>query len=413
MRAVIITIGTELTDGRIIDTNTHYLARDLERHGARVVLTLSVPDNPDEIVKALDFALAHEPALILISGGLGPTRDDLTSPALARALGLEYRLDSAAAAMVSAATGSTRPGPGQIKQAMLPAGSTPVYPAGTAPGFILSAGEALIIVLPGVPSEMKSMWEEVSASTPVKPILEAAETPVGKTLCFYGVGEPRVGEAVESVLGDSQSELEVSICARYGEVILEISGRKEDREQIDDSMKKIGDMFAEYIYSVGKTIAEVVADKLAHRGETLAVAESCTGGMLSETITGASGASRFFLGGVIAYDNSVKSATLKVKEDTLDKEGAVSEAVAWQMADGVRAALGAGYGIGITGIAGPEGGSPQKPVGLVYISASSKTEGEARVFNFRGDRDDVRRASVTAALHMLNRMMPPEEAAPG
>ncbi|MFA5808786.1 MAG: CinA family nicotinamide mononucleotide deamidase-related protein [Thermoleophilia bacterium] len=406
MRAVIITIGTELTDGRIIDTNTRYLARDLERHGARVALTLSVPDNPDEIVKALDFALGHEPGLILVSGGLGPTRDDLTSPALARALGLECKLDPLAEAMVLNAIGSTRPGPNQIKQAILPTGSIPVAPAGTAPGFIISGGEALIIVLPGVPSEMKLMWEDVSSSTPVKSILEATKAPARKTLCFYGVGEPRVGEAVESVLGESQSGLEVSICARYGEVILEISGREEDQEQIDDSMKKIGDIFAEYVYSDGKTIAEAVAGKLVHGKETLAVAESCTGGMLSETITGLSGASRFFLGGVIAYDNFVKTAILKVKQDTLDEEGAVSETVARQMAKGVRAALGAGYGIGITGIAGPEGGTPQKPVGLVYISISSNTEGEVRAFNFRGARDDVRSASVTAALHMLNRLLP-------
>ena len=406
MRAVIITIGTELTDGRIIDTNTRYLARNLERHGVRVALTLSVPDIPDEIVKALEFAPGHGPGLILICGGLGPTRDDLTAPAIARALGLECKLDPLAEAMVSDAVGSTRPGPGQMKQAIIPLGSIPVSPAGTAPGFILRAGEALIIVLPGVPSEMKSMWQAVSGDSAVKSILESAETPVRKTLCLYGVGEPRVGEAVESLPGESQSGLDVSICARYGEVILAISGREEDREQLNDSMKKIGGIFAEYVYSDGETIQEIVAEKLAHGRETLAVAESCTGGMLSETITAVSGASHFFLGGVIAYDNSVKTAILKVKQDTLDEEGAVSEAVARQMAEGVRAALGARYGIGITGIAGPEGGSPQKPVGLVYISASSNTETTVRAFNFTGARDDIRRASVTASLHMLNRLLP-------
>ncbi|MFA6002229.1 MAG: nicotinamide-nucleotide amidohydrolase family protein, partial [Thermoleophilia bacterium] len=344
MRAVIITIGTELTEGRIIDTNTRYLAHEIERHGMRVALTLSVPDIPDEIVKALEFALGYEPGLILVSGGLGPTHDDLTATAIAAALGLECKLDPLAEAMVSDATGSTSLAPNQIKQATIPVGSIPVSPAGTAPGFILSVGEALIIVLPGVPSEMKSMWQNVSGFDPVKSMLESAAVSVHETLCLYGVGEPRVSDAVESVLGESQSGLQVSICARYGEVILDISGKEGDRDQINDSMKKFGDIFAEYVYSHGESIEEIVSNKLTHRGETLAVAESCTGGMLSETITGLSGASRFFLGGVIAYDNSVKTAVLKVEQEALDEKGAVSETVARQMAEGVRAALGSGYG---------------------------------------------------------------------
>ncbi|MFA5801443.1 MAG: nicotinamide-nucleotide amidohydrolase family protein [Thermoleophilia bacterium] len=176
-------------------------------------------------------------------------------------------------------------------------------------------------------------------------------------------------------------------------------------------MKKIAVTSTGSTYSDGKAIVEVVAGRLSHRGETLAVAESCTGGMLSETITGVSGASRFFLGGVVAYDNSVKTALLGVKQDTLDEEGAVSESVARQMAKGAREALGAGYGIGITGIAGPDGGTAEKPVGLVYIGVSSETADEVMAFNFQGARDEVRRASVTAALQMLARIIPGEEAA--
>ena len=405
MRVAIITIGSELTAGRIIDANTGYLAHDLEQRGAHIALTLSVPDDPDDIAGAIGFALKGEPELLLLSGGLGPTHDDLTAASVAMALGLELRLDRDAEQMVSGALGATKLEPHQKKQAMLPAGSVPLTPAGTAPGFIVKAGGTLIISLPGVPAEMKSMWADASSSTLVAPVIKAAAARVRMTLCFYGAGEPDIGNAVESFLADTHSEFDVSICDRFGEVVLDVTGPEKYRDRIAELADRLRTRFAKNIFSDGAAIEEVVAVMMTQNRLTLAAAESCTGGMLGEIITAISGASQFFLGGVIAYDNSVKVGIIDVSQKVIDDDGAVSEAVAKQMAAGVRTALGSDYGIGITGVAGPDGGTELKPVGLVYISVSSKTGTDAKDFNFRGGRGDVRRAAIVAALHMLRRKL--------
>ncbi|MBK5225791.1 MAG: CinA family nicotinamide mononucleotide deamidase-related protein [Thermoleophilia bacterium] len=407
MRAAIITIGTELTDGRIVDTNTAFVARKLEERGLRVALAMTVPDDDAAISKGLNYALGRDVALVVIAGGLGPTQDDITAPAVTRALELELEMNLEAAAMVADAVhldaGSLAKH--QVKQAILPGGARPITPAGTAPGFALSHHGAHIIVLPGVPWELRAMWEEAMAAPELLKVNNDAIAPARRRLCFYGAGEPEVSAAVESILGKDLAGIEVSICARYREVILEVAFSGESERRVEDLLEALQDRFADFVYSEGQEIEGVIATELGRIGKSLSVAESCTGGMLGETITGVSGASKFFRGGVIAYDNEIKKTVLKVSQESLDSEGAVSESVARQLALGVKDLCGADYGIGITGIAGPGGGTQEKPVGLVFICVASGETSLVRRFNFFGGRDDVRRAAVTAALHLLHRQM--------
>ncbi|MHB9053167.1 MAG: nicotinamide-nucleotide amidohydrolase family protein [Thermoleophilia bacterium] len=407
MRAAIITVGTELADGRIVDTNTGFIAAELELRGVRVDMALTVPDEESAIGEGLAYALKPGVKIVVIAGGLGPTQDDITAPTVARALDREITIDADAAAMVAAAIGCAQDDllPHQLKQAALPAGSRPLPPAGTAPGFILAQDEASIVVLPGVPWELASMWEEAMASPELAPTIEAALAPSRRTLCFFETSEPAIALAVDSLLAIGKHGIEISICARYAEVVLEAAYPREEEERVAELMKALEERFPGQIYSYGESIEEITGNKLKERGQTLAIGESCTGGMLGAAITGVGGASQFFLGGVIAYDNRVKKALLKVRQQTLDAVGAVSEAVAQQLAIGAREECGADYGIGITGIAGPTGGTPEKPVGLVYICASSREGDLVRGFSFPGGRDEIRRAAVVAALHMLDQKL--------
>jgi len=407
LRAAIITVGTELTDGRIVDTNASFMATELERRGVRIALSLSVPDDEKAIGDGLRFALASGAALVAVAGGLGPTRDDITAAAIAAAFGLESALNPEAAAMVAEATGASADAlaPYQAKQAILPVGATPIRPAGTAPGFILSREGAVIIVLPGVPWELAAQWEEALAAPEAAAVISGAQAPARKALCFYKVGEPAVTQAVDSLLPTEETRIEVSICARYGEVVLEVAYPPEAAGAASELVSALRERFAAQLFSGGEKIEAVIGEELKDRSRTLAVGESCTGGMLGQTITGVSGASEFFLGGVIAYDNEVKKALLKVRAPTLEAVGAVSEAVAQQLAIGARETCGADYGIGVTGIAGPTGGTPEKPVGLVYICVSSAAGDLVRAYNFPSGRDEIRRAAVVAALHLLHRKL--------
>ncbi len=403
MLAAIITIGTELTDGRIIDTNTAFMARDLERRGVRVALALTVPDDDAAISKGLAYALERGVALIAIAGGLGPTEDDITVAAVARTLELDLELNHEAAAMVAAAVGADAAGlkPHQAKQATLPLGARPFIPAGTAPGFMVVHDGTPVICLPGVPWELEAMWHRALSAPETSAVTAQAEAPARRVLRLYESGEPQVGAAVEELLAGDRDRIEVSICARYREVILEVAYPPEAHDRIDALMAAMKTRFGSQVYSDGENIEDIVAAALIERDLTLAVGESCTGGMLGESLTRTSGASLFFMGGVIAYDNEVKKSLLGVRPQTLESVGAVSEAVAQQLALGARDSCGTDYGIGITGIAGPTGGTPEKPVGLVYICVSSAPGDLVRGFNFPGGREDVRRAAVTAALHML------------
>jgi len=407
IKAAIITIGTELTDGRIVDTNAGFMAAGLEKLGLRVALALTLPDEGRAISNGLAFAREQDVSLIVVSGGLGPTTDDITAAVIAGALGLEIALDPEAEQLVAAATGRDAAdlSPHQYKQAELPIGARPLTPAGTAPGFIILDGDVPIVCLPGVPWELAQMWESAIAAPEVAAIVAGLDPPGRSALCFYGAGEPAVSAAVESFLGTQTDDIEISICARYREVVLEAVYPPASKERVDELLAFLRQRFVTEVYSTGKNIEEILGVALIQSSRTLAVAESCTGGMLGEALTSVSGSSGFFLGGVIAYANEVKSAMLGVSRETLETVGAVSKDVAGQMAAGARQACGADYGIGITGIAGPDGGTTEKPVGLVYIGIASANTVRVLRFDFPGGREDVRRGAVTAALHMVHSLL--------
>jgi len=411
VRAAIITIGTELTDGRIVDTNTTFIAGKLERCGLRISLALSLPDDDNAIGQGLTYVLELEPSLLVIAGGLGPTQDDITAPAIARTLKLDLRPNSEAVAMVAAAMGSTENTllPHQLKQAMLPAGARPLKPAGTAPGFIILHNGVPVVALPGVPWELEALWPDVMIAPEIKPILETESAPARRSLCLYETGESAISTAIASFLAGRDNGIEVSICSRHHEVVVELAYASEEETLAEALLDDLRKRFAEQVYSEGEAIETVTGVELTRRKKTLAIGESCTGGMLGQTITAMDGASKFFRGGVIAYDNEVKHALLKVRNDTLETVGAVSEAVAQQLAIGARSVCTSDYGIGITGIAGPTGGTAGKPVGLVYICVSSEPGDFVRGFQFKGGRDDVRQAAVIAALHMLYQKMKDED----
>lgn len=402
MNAVLISIGTELTGGLVQDTNRSWLSRELDAAGIRTAIGLTAPDSREAISRALIHALRTEPDLVVLTGGLGPTSDDVTSSAVAAALNLELEMEPEAQHMVARSSGHDRLEPHEEKQATMPAGSIPVAPAGTAPGYILFSNSMPIVVLPGVPWEMKQMWEAVTRTEAVNKVLAEAEPHPRRSACFYDSGEPRVSRAADGAFSELRHLVELSICAHYREVELEVTYPESIDGKVKDSIETMKQELAEWYYSDGEPVEAITGSLLARKGLTLAVGESCTGGLLCGTITRYPGSSKFFLGGVTAYSNEVKMSMLGVRREALDNVGAVSEPVAQQLALGARSATGADYGIGVTGIAGPSGGSIEKPVGLVFICVSSEAVDIVERFDFPGDREDVRRAAVVAALHMLH-----------
>lgn len=398
--AVIIAVGSELTKGRVADTNTAWLSRQLTGLGVEVVRTMIVPDERSLLEAAIRDMLALGPGLVVVSGGLGPTHDDITAAAVAGALALPCDLDDSALAAMKRKAGFESPREHHRKQAILPAGSTFLEPVGTAPGFFIAREEFLLVALPGVPLELKAMWSDAAAVAAIAEALGSLEPPGSLAACFYGSGEPAVDAALMELLGP-HSGIEAGVCSRHGEVEVCLDFPPEKKESATEVIAALKDRFGDYFYSDGETVESVIVRRLAEEGATLAVAESCTGGQLAGAITDVSGASNVFRGGVVAYHNDVKVGQLGVRAEIIENAGAVSEPVAQWMAVGVRSRLDADFGIGITGIAGPTGGSEEKPVGLVFICVSSPEGDEVARFDFAGGRFEVRRAAVVAALHML------------
>ncbi len=405
MEAVLISIGTELTTGRVRESNSSWLSRELDDRGVRTVMCMTVPDSRDAIAAALTRALDLEPELVVVTGGLGPTADDMTTEAVGEALDLRLDLDPEAERMVAGAVGLEGLDHRQRKQATMPAGATPLPPAGTAPGYLLRYRSMPIVVLPGVPWEMRRMWQAALESPLLRTALERAVPSRRRRACFYDSGEARVAEAAENAFAGLRDQLQPCICARYREVTLELSYPAELEAEVEASFAAIERELSEWHYSAGEPVEAVIAGLLSGGNKTLAVGESCTGGLLGGAITRVSGSSAFYLGGVIAYHNEVKQKVLRVRGEILGKVGAVSEPVAQQLALGARSLTGADYGVGITGIAGPGGGTEEKPVGLVFICASSEEGDMVERFDFPGGREDVRAAAVIAALHMLHRKL--------
>ncbi|MHC4132533.1 MAG: competence/damage-inducible protein A [Planctomycetota bacterium] len=407
-KASIVSIGNELLHGQGIDTNSCYLGEELFSMGIEVTGIYSVGDKVASIVRILDLALS-ESDMIFITGGLGPTADDVTRQALAAKLGVELVLDEDLLEQIRKRfirRGLSMPQTNNV-QACIPKGAFAMKNTiGTAPGIIVKVDGKIIFSMPGVPVEMKRMFED-SVLAEVRRIIEPSEQSVvvlRKLKCF-GVGESTIADRLGDMMLRGRNP-EINSTASTGIITLHIIAISEDIKEAesmaDEDEKRLKSILKEIIYGSGEeTLAEVVGRELSKTGKTLAVAESCTGGALAKKLTDIPGSSRYFKCGWITYCNEAKVQQLGVDADLIEREGAVSEAVAKAMAAGAKKNSGSTYSIGITGIAGPGGGSEQKPVGLVYICLDGEEDFEIKRAVFPYGREAMRIRSVNTALNML------------
>ena len=374
--AAVLLTGSELLDGRTRDRNGHYLGGTLAARGLPVSHILLAPDDGDLLAGDLAFLLATRPAVLVVSGGLGTTHDDLTAATIATVTGCELEPHPEAVRMVETTTRrvARRRGldpesllPDMLRQALLPRGARPVIAAGVAPGFVLEHEDTRIVALPGVPWELEAMWPGVLAELAGELGLEPGYTLSVRT---YGWGEVQVAALLRA---QPSHRLGVAITASSGEVTVTARYDEGDEEAAAQAAALAAALSAAApVFSTdGRTIDQLVADALRSRAETVAVAESCTGGLLGGRLTELAGSSDYVLGGVISYADEVKREQLGVPAGLLASYGAVSEPVAQAMAEGVRERLGATYGLSVTGIAGPTGATSDKPVGLVYEACAA------------------------------------------
>ena len=405
--AAVLLTGSELLDGRTRDRNGHYLGGTLSRRGFRVSHIVISPDDRAALRRDLTSLLAAAPAVVVVSGGLGTTHDDLTAATVAAVTGRELVSDPAALRMVTDSTRrvAERRGlafaellPEMARQALLPSGARAVAPAGVAPGFVARHGPTSIVALPGVPWEVEAMWPVVLEALAAE---AGVEPPRTRSIRLYGWGEVQVAALLREATTD---RLRVAITASTGEVTITIGHEAGDGAAAAQADALGAALDAGPVFSSdGRTVDQSVADLLRSRGATVATAESCTGGLLGARLTDLAGSSDYVLGGVVVYADAAKGHLLGVPAELLRAHGAVSEPVARAMADGARASLGATYALSVTGVAGPGGGTPDKPVGLVFIGCAGPGETVVRRHEFPGDRATVRAWSVVAALHLLRR----------
>lgn len=409
MQAEAIFTGTEMLLGQIVNTNAAFLGRELAAAGINLYRQVVIGDNLERIREAIDNA-RRRADLIIVSGGLGPTEDDLSREALAAALDLPLVEDPAARENITRYfTARRRPMTGNnLKQALLPAGARALdNPYGTAAGVFLEHGGKVYALLPGPPREFEPM-----VTDRLLPLLEPygarREVIFSRALKITGMGESAVEETVKDLLhGDNPT---VAPLAKPGEVTLRLTARAGNteaaRQLIQPLEAAIRERLGEYIFGIDdETLEGVTGAMLAARHLTLAVAESCTGGLLAHRLTNIPGSSDYFLGGLVTYSNEAKVKFLGVEPGVLAAHGAVSPEVAAAMASGARRAVGTEIGIGITGIAGPGGGTTEKPVGLVYLGIDFQGQVEVRRELFCGQRENIKWQSTQSALDLLWRSL--------
>ena len=414
-RAAIVVTGSELVRGERTDLNGPFLARALLAVGLEPARIHVVGDNPDELERTLREAVA-DADLVAVSGGLGPTHDDRTVELVAKVAGreLEVRADlyqEIESFSRSVAERMRRPfadfEAGVRKQATLPAGAESLGLAGTAPGLVVEVGETPVVVLPGPPPELQRLWPNALTTEPVRRVLDRGRPPLRRTLRFFGPGESTVAHAFAEAGGDGDG-VEVTICARDFEVVLELFAEPEAEAEAraERLIGELRERLGRHLYSDdGRTIEEIVLEQCRQRGLRLVTAESCTGGLLAARLTAVPGYSDVTLGGIVAYGNELKETELGVSPELIEEHGAVSAEVAEAMAVGARERLGADVSISITGVAGPGGGTEEKPVGLVLYHAVTPDGSRGGTFNFPGDRDSIRRRAVVAWLHLVRALL--------
>lgn len=422
--AEMIFSGDELLRGDTLNTNQAYLGDRLLGLGLLATRALCIADDLEALTRAIADSLARRPAVLVLSGGLGPTEDDLTREAVAAALDLplELRDDLLEAIRARFASRGRVMSDTDRKQALLPRGATALPFPGTAPGFTLDSGRTLLTALPGVPWELKEMWENH-----LEPLIEARTGADGAAGDHADLGAAGLGAAAhevrrlrvfglgESVVAQMLSDLDwhdpratLGTRATLDGVTLVLRGTSTTvgRRKLDMLQNNICTRLGDHVYSLlDEDLQIVVGNLLRNTGLTVSTAESCTGGLLAKRITDVPGSSDYFLGGVVAYDNRVKIGLLGVDASLLAQKGAVSEEVAIAMVEGVCHATGSDCGLSTTGIAGPDGGTQDKPVGLVYVGTSVRGATRVERLNLFGGRENIRERAAYTALDLLRRRL--------
>ena len=411
-RAFVVVTGSELVRGHRSDLNGPFLAGELLRRGVEPARISIVGDREDELAAALAEGLQAD--LCVVSGGLGPTHDDRTVELVARAAGVDLRLDGELHEQIGAISRAFadrlgRPyvdfETGVRKQATIPSGALSLGLAGTAPGLVLEHGETVVVVLPGPPGELQRLWQVAVGTEPVRRVLARAQAPELRRLRFFGASESAVAKALADV-GGEPTGVEATICARDFEIHVDLVVAPGAERRADELTERLVVPLERFLFGTDeRAVEELVLDECRRRGLTLATAESCTGGMVAERLTSVPGSSDAFVGAVVAYSDEVKVHELAVPADVLARHGAVSAEAAAAMASGARERLRADVAVAVTGIAGPGGGTPEKPVGLVYLDAEGPGGSLSADFVFPGDRGSIRRRATVTALHLLRRLL--------
>lgn len=420
IRAGIVVTGTEVLTGRIADGNGPWVSERLADYGVEVAHILVVADRPDDLGAALEFMADQGMDLIVTTGGLGPTADDLTAEVVARFAGREMVLDEEMEAKIARIlegfarrfkldTEALRAA--NRKQAMVPEGAVPLDPVGTAPGLVVPAGERVVIVLPGPPRELQPMWAAAVETEPARQVLARATPLRAYTMRMFGVPESEIAKSLREMEaeGVELGAVEITTCLRRGEIEIDVRYRDEAAEIAEAVRAGLMRRHPRETFSVdGETIDAQVATLLLSR--RLALAESCSGGLLAARITDLAGASEYFAGGVVAYSNEAKSELLGVDPALIEAKGAVSPEVAEAMAIGALERFEADVAVSITGIAGPGGGSEDKPIGYVCFNARlADGTAIARDPVIPGGRLDVRERSALVGMHLLRMLLGEEE----
>ena len=411
-RAAIVVTGSELVRGERTDLNGPFLAQQALMLGLDPVRIAIVGDAPAELEEALRDGLRAD--LMLVSGGLGPTHDDRTVELVARVTGRPLETRPELAGRIEAvsrlvADRLRRPfadfEPGVRKQATLPEGAIEIGLAGTAPGSVLDVDGVAIVVLPGPPGELQRLWPGALETEPVQRVLARATPPLHRVLKLFGVSESAVARALDEAGGDGDG-VEATICARDFEIHVDLYVEQGADARGDAVAAALREPLARWVYADDERPVEALVLELCReRGLTLGTAESCSGGLVAARLTSVPGSSDVFPGAVVAYSNEVKARELGVPQALLDEHGAVSAEVAKAMVEGARSRLGVDVAVSVTGVAGPGGGTEEKPVGLVFLHASGPDGELASRFDLPGSREAIRGRSAVAALHLVRRLL--------
>ncbi|HEX6687855.1 MAG TPA: competence/damage-inducible protein A [Solirubrobacterales bacterium] len=420
VRAGIVVTGTEVLTGRIADRNGPWISEQLAELGVDVAHIMVVGDRPEDLESAMRFMAAERMDLIVTSGGLGPTADDLTAEIVARFAGVGLVLDEEMEEKIAAILrGFARRfnfdeeavREANRKQAMIPEGSLPLDPVGTAPGLVVPSEGQVTIVLPGPPRELQPMWPRAIESPPVQAVLARSTPLLTYTLRMFGIPESEIAKSLREIEagGVELDTVEITTCLRRGEIEIDVRYRADAAAVADAVRAGLVDRHRRHLFSLdGETIDSQLARLL--QGRRLALAESCSGGLLAARITNLPGASAYFAGGVVAYSNEAKADLIGVDPGLIEAHGAVSPEVAEAMSGGALERFGADVAVSITGIAGPDGGSEEKPVGYVCFDARlAEGAAIARSPVIPGGREDIRERSALVAMHLLRTLLGGDE----